>query len=191
MRERPNIKFKKGFTLVEMLISIAVFSLIIGFALTIFSSSIKNQRKILAQSQLTDQVSYVMEYISRAVRMAQKDLTGDCIGAGNNYQINPGIFYGIRLLDYKNICTEFFASGTQLMVRASGDSSASGLQTATAFLLISPNFTVNSFKIATTTGWSPVDNLQPTVTFFLKISGANNPTMQIQTTISQRNLDSQ
>ena len=63
----------KGFTLVEMLVSFAIFSIVIGISTGVFASMIKSQKYSLDTNQLLNQTSYFVEYMSRAIRMAVKD----------------------------------------------------------------------------------------------------------------------
>ncbi|HJN62026.1 MAG TPA: type II secretion system protein, partial [Candidatus Parcubacteria bacterium] len=70
---------KKGFTLIELMVSVAVFSLALTAALGIFVSSLKVQRYALSSQQISSQSSYIMEYMSRAARMARKDVDAICI----------------------------------------------------------------------------------------------------------------
>jgi len=74
-----NFKNDKGFTLVELIVVMAIFLLIVGVAIAIFLSIIQSQKRILAQEQLLSQVSYTMEYMSKGLRMAKKDSVGNCL----------------------------------------------------------------------------------------------------------------
>ncbi|MFH1894662.1 MAG: prepilin-type N-terminal cleavage/methylation domain-containing protein [Patescibacteria group bacterium] len=179
-----------GFTIVEFLAAVAIFSIVTGLAIGIFVMAMRSQRNILAQQQVLDQVSYAKEYISRAIRMARKDLSGSCLttaGAKYNYETNASKDR-IRFLSYQNQCQEFFLdiNANQIKERRSTDSSAANFQTALA--LTSPGLLVKSFKIEDS-GWGQEDNLQPAVTMFLDIEGKEGIKIKIQTTISQRNLD--
>jgi prepilin-type N-terminal cleavage/methylation domain-containing protein len=182
---------KAGFTFVEVLVSLAVFSIMMGAILSVFVSAVKAQRRVLAEQQILDQVSYGMEYTSRLLRMVKKDLWGNCITQGSNYETTTAST--IRFLDYQNKCHELYIENGQLKEKKSSNNSSANFQPALP--LTSANFTVNSFKI-TGAGWIQglpfnSDNIQPSVTLFFEIFGKDNIKVQIQTTISQRNLDVQ
>lgn len=204
----PNSKFprpygqgqilNKGFTLIEILVAAALFSTIVATVSSLFVWGVKIQRRSLAKQELLDQTSYLMEYMSRALRMAKKDLSGNCIAIRTNYANAPGNNYSLRFLKEESgadICQEFYlASGVnRLMERKSSDNSAGNLGAAAP--LTSANLRVNYFLIgsggAYTRGWSQTDNVQPRVVFFLDISGRENANIKIQTTVSQRDLDVQ
>ncbi len=184
----------KGFTLVELLVSISVFSLIVSAMSGAFVSTIRAQRKSVAFQQLLEQTSYLEEYMSRAIRMARKDLSGDCLitaGAKQNFETNLDR-NRIRFLNYQGICQEFFLDVNQIKERKSIDGTAANFQTPLP--LTSGNLQVESFKIGPSDSWDQDDNEQPRVTLFLYIKGAGlkpeeQPEIKIQTTISQRNPD--
>jgi len=177
---------RKGFTLIELLITMTVFSIVITTSLGLFSSAFREQRKSIASIYLLNEASYVTEYMSRALRMAKKDLAGTCIDSKYNYQ-NPGDDTSkIRFLNYHEKCQEFILDGNELKV---GISNTSIPPTEKDFLTPS-NLVVEdlNFKIV---GGTQDDELQPKVTFILKIKTEElkPQELNLQTTISQRDLD--
>lgn len=178
-----NFKKSRGFTLVEILVGIAMFSVVATAAVGLFAQTMKTQKRILANQELIDQTSYAMEYMSRALRMALKDDkdfgggSNDCLsGSKVNYEINP-MTGGIRFRNSDNECQEFYLENSQLMEK-----------NGSVLPLTSSELTVGSFIISGS-GWGQGDDFQPAVTIILEISGRDNTNLQMQTTISQRNLD--
>lgn len=165
----------KGFTLIEMVVSVAIFTLLVGVTSSVFLSSIKNQKQSLAGQEILDQASYLMEYMSRSLRMAQKDMIGDCTGTAKlNY-----VFEGqcLKFLNYNKECQQFCLDGTRLK-----DENGS--------FLTSANLQVSNFGVLLSGATQPpIDYLQPRVTISLNIAGQEQMSLKIQTTISQRNLD--
>ena len=173
----------KGFTLIEILVGVAIFSLAVAAASGIFVFSLKAQRHNLAAQELLDQTSYLTEYMSRAIRAAMKDdieiwgfaekncLSGDRV----NYEFDGQC---LKFRNYKNQCQQFCRQGARLLEIKDGDSN----------YLTSPNLTVNDFAVILS-GESQNDFQQPQVSINLNISGEEGSGIQIQTTISQRNLD--
>jgi prepilin-type N-terminal cleavage/methylation domain-containing protein len=181
----------KGFTLIEMLVSLVIFSIIIGFTLSTFATAAKAQRRILAEQQLLDQVSYAVEYMGRSLRMAVKENTsGRCLtAAGANYETNSSR-NKIRYITYDGFCHEFLVQNNTLYTNWSTSTDGEDVFNY-SYPLISTTtgFTVNAFTIATSTGWSETDSLQPAVTIFLDVSGPSDIRIKMQTTVSQRNID--
>ena len=132
---KKYFKNSHGFTIIELVVVMAVFMFIIGAAIGIFISIIQAQKKVLAEQQLLNQVSYVEEYMSKALRMAKKDTSAGpataCLvdnsstspntGAHQNYNYlltrpDPvsGFFTGIKFINSSDnaVCDEFYLDTT-------------------------------------------------------------------------------
>jgi prepilin-type N-terminal cleavage/methylation domain-containing protein len=173
----------KGFTLIEVLVVMAIFSIAIGSITGIFISGLSSQRRILAEQDILNQLSYVIEYMGRAIRMAKKDdiRIGDtekhCLsGEKVNYEVNPEKTK-ITFRNYQNQCQSFYLDSNQIFEDKDG----------TILALTSPKIKVNTLKFEVS-GESQTDNLQPRVTIFMEVERGGRK-LQLQTTISQRDLD--
>ena len=65
-----NKNNQRGFTLVELLVSLAVFSLLIFALATITGSIIKAQRKAFAIQSVQEPARYILEVISKEIRVS-------------------------------------------------------------------------------------------------------------------------
>jgi len=168
----------KGMTLLEIIVALSIFSIMITGAINLFSSLIKYQKNLLDRAYVLNAVSYSVEYMSKAMRMAQKDTTGKCITTGNNFALTAGP--NIEFLNSNNDCQEFFLENGAVKVRKLG---------------IVQNLTPSNIVIEglnfSVLGDGQSNTLQPKVTFSLKAKSLNNATLSliIQTTVSQRMLD--
>ncbi|MFC1663738.1 PilW family protein [Patescibacteria group bacterium] len=179
---------KKGFTLIEILVAVTIFSLVVSIASGVFVSAIRSQRKSLASQELLDQTGYVMDYMSRALRMAKKDIDASCISSRLNYE-KTREDRGIKFMNYQGICQEFFVQDEQLWEYKKNPSTGE----ESTLALTSAGLEVASLGFALF-GQSQFDELQPRLTIFSIIKGRGlkseeKPEIKIQTTISQRNLD--
>ncbi len=187
---------ESGFTLVEMLVAIFIFSLVIGAVISLFISGIQGQRNTLAIQRLLDQTSYTLEYMSRALRMALKEGQQatpliDCLDEdGENYEIGGNNNSRLKFINHleNDDCQEFLldvdnnGNGRLKQKKAGGDIFLTSDELDIEFL---------EFRIL---GESQDDDNQPKVTLSLRIKGTGAspggvPEVNIQTTISQRNLD--
>ncbi len=190
-------KTKTGYTLIEVLIAIAIFFIAIAGPTGLFISSLKSQSRILGTREIIDNSSHIFEYMSRALRMARKELncsdrmnpeTCSCLqtsGYGSNYEITPqGKGIKFNNSQQPSVCQEFFWDETDNRLKESkngGDSVP----------LTSDDLEVVLFKFQEF-GLTQNDNIQPRIMVFLEIrkkSQITSPTIKIQTVISQRNLD--
>ena len=183
----------RGYTLVEVLVSVAIFGVIIAGPTGLFVLSLRNQNMSLGLGETIDNTSHAVEYISRALRMARKDRVGGCITQNYNY-INPDSdITKIRFLNYEGYCLEFSLDATtnQIMQRKSSDGTSGGL-VGTDVYLTSDDLAISNFQFLIA-GGGQEDNLQPRVTIIFHIAkdsgGTGLPAINVQTTVSQRNLD--
>ena len=184
VKKFKNQKFTTGFTLIELMVSTALFSIIVGVIGGIFLTSLQNQRKAIAFQGIFDQTSYLMEYMSRSLRMAKKDLSGTCVLTGTSYQ---QIDHGIKFLDSQNVCREFYLETNTNRIR---EHKAGELQDQ---YLTSEDSQVTAFNISVSNG-TILDPLQPKATFFIAIEGKGSKSesissMEFQTTVSQRRFN--
>ncbi|MDP3991097.1 MAG: prepilin-type N-terminal cleavage/methylation domain-containing protein [Candidatus Nealsonbacteria bacterium] len=166
-----------GFTLIEMLVAVSIFTLLVGAGSGVFISVLKSQRYTLAMQEVLDQSSYLMEYMSRTARMAQKDLTGVCTGSAKTNYGSAG--QCLKFLNYKGECQQFCLDGGRIKEIKSGNQN----------YLTSSNLQALVFSIVLTGEEQYPDDRQPRVSLFLKIEGREGAKIELQTTISQRNPD--
>lgn len=179
---------QKGFTLVEILVSVFVFSLILGAATSLLFSSLSSQRRILATQQLVSQTNFLQEYMSRALRQAKKELgtPPGCLtsaGRGYNYEITNG-GEGIKFINSTDECQEFFLASGRIK------ESLDGVEQ----FLTPDEFSVTTLEFSVSGEWQG-DNLQPRASFVMDIAslalGKAESAVNLvsQTTISQRRID--
>jgi len=196
-----TVKKAKGYTLIELLASVAIFALIIAGPAGFFVAAVRAQNRALVLGQMVESSPYSLEYMSRALRMARKDMDGDCVGLKKNYATstqNPLDI--ITFLKYdensqENVCHQFAFGQGKIQERICEVESfdctiASNWE---SWVSLTPNGLAVSQGNFFGSGWNQTDNIQPRVTIFYKIatSGQPVPSMSVETTVSQRNLDIQ
>jgi prepilin-type N-terminal cleavage/methylation domain-containing protein len=119
------LKNKKGFTIIELVVVIAIFLFVVGAAIGIFLSIVQSQRKVLAEQQFLNQISYGEEYMSKALRMASVDETGGCLDGNAGYiylltqpDATTHLFKGVKFINQTGdasgnpVCQEFYLDNT-------------------------------------------------------------------------------
>lgn len=164
MQKTKNLNLKiNGFTLIEMVVAVAVFLIISGVAVGMFLSVIQRQREVLAEQELLNQISYAQEYMSRALRMAKassSNTDAGCIDLGAVYQLTQydagtESYKGIKFLNMTDavydgaernaMCEEFYLDDATdparpvLMMQKGTDS---------AVALTSPDLEIKSLKFS-------------------------------------------
>lgn len=170
------------------MVAVGIFAILLTTFTGFFVGAVQSQRKTLASQELIDNVSYNLEYMSRAIRMARKDLVGDCISIKNNYEMTSQ-GRGIKFKNYQGECQEFFWNDNDNRLYESKNGE-------TALPLTPAGLEVLSFQFGPSDSWGQGQETQPRVTLYLEIKGKGEkpelqPSIKIQTTISQRNLNVQ
>lgn len=170
---------EKGITLIELLIAMAIFSLVLGSSISLLETGIKAQRQVLNMGALSDNLSYVMEYMSRTIRMAKKDKTGSYITPGCNFATTSNS--GLKFINSNLEEHEFFLDNG--ILKESKDGSVPTALTSSNFKITELHFYL--------LGECQGDDIQPRVTVAMEIETRESDpqTLNIQTSISQRDLD--
>jgi len=193
---RRRNKTEKSFSLIEMIVAMAIFSLVLGSVIGIFVSAIRTQTETLALQKILDEASYSIEYMGRAIRMAKKDYNGRCVPLGANYSSEFPWLY-IMFLNYEgNKCQDFEVDLSSKRLWKGEEEIVDGLTPQVLEYLTSDDFEVDPItfnligdEVDVITG-EPVDSLQPRVTISFTVQKPDGTSkFQIQTTVSQRNLD--
>ena len=174
----------KGFTLIELLTAVTVFAVVMISLVGLFGSALSYQKEMMIKAEVLNGASYAMDYMSRALRMAQRDITGNCVGESNTYT-NPVDTGRIRFLNYDGRCQEFRLLSEAIQVRKSTDNSYFNLNGGEELTSSRLKIEDLSFIIS---GNDPLDNLQPKVAFSLQIKSQEIDfnSLYVQTLISQR-----
>ena len=176
----------RGMTLIEITVAVAIFLVAMLAIMQMFVTSIKLQRAFLAKTQTTSEASYLMEFVTRALRMAQKDTSNIC---GNGVNANFGQPDGpssIGFMTFDGKCQEFYLSAGALKAKKWDRDGTVEFDSK----LTSPQLTVEKFNIAAA-GWDQNDYVQPRVAISLQIKDKVGSDFILQTTVSQRNPDIQ
>ncbi len=158
-------KQTKGFTIVELLVGLAVFSLVIGVAVNLFAASFRSQRKSMAVQNVQDNGRYLMSFVAKEVRMSE-------IRTSDGETSTLDIYHS----EHGNITYAF--AGAQI-IRNGEVISSDEVQVQGAFYI---------------GGISSGDDEQPRVTIIMKVKTIKTKTeeraeINLQTTLSQRKLD--
>ncbi len=181
----------KGFTLVEMLVVIAVFSILLIAITGVFVSGIRVHRNSLAIEQLADQTNYAMEYMGRGLRMAKRaeNSAAPCSIQNRTYLVVGSDKKDISFLRPKDNDTEC----VKFSLKTTADNRGvimENVNDGSDVALTSDDIDVKNIQFVVTGDDYGVS--QPKVTILIKAeSVAGNPKHEItlQTTISQRDLN--
>lgn len=163
-------KKSKGFTLIELVVAIAIFIVIISIILSLFVTGLKGHRKVMAIQNVQENGLFLLEFIAKEIRMSEiRDVTPN----GNSASLY------IKRADGENI-TYSFSGGT---VDRTSPSTSGPLNSGE--VSVSGSFYIMGIGD---------DNQQPRVTIVMKVEtvgkAEEKSEISIQTTLSPRNLES-
>ncbi len=186
--------------MIEILVAVFVFILVIGAVVGLLVSTVQSQGTIIKEQKVASETSYVVEYMSRALRMAQRDDGNDCLEYTYPHKYNYELIdavgeYGptIRFLNYDDICQEFYLEDNKIYERKSSDKSKSNLPLS-GVVMTSSNISVEElFFHKGGSNWhlsESTDGNQSKVTISMRVGyGDERTSINLQTTVSQRNLN--
>jgi len=184
---KKTAKNKRGFTLIEVLVSVTIFAVIILAVTNIFKLSIDGQRSAMATQNVQESLKYFLEVTGKEMRMAQRN-NGVCSGMPDNVIFqrtsgSPGDTLYFK--NYYGECVTYSlaADGTNLrfkITRQTGAGTLSDFISPAKIKINNLHFIVNS--VASTT--------QPMVTINLNAIALGESqfksAMTIQTSIASR-----
>lgn len=189
---------KKGFSLIELLVVIGVFSGLMVVITGIFIANFKMQRKTMAIQKTIGEISYATEYMGRAIRMAKNDYEGECLeednpkgytyGTPEDNLENPQ--QGIQFIDYNGDCIKFFLDESEnVLKKGVRDGGVWDEYKLTSGLLDIKEFHSTSNVLPGGEGILFLD--QPSVTLSLRVEETSSKWWEtrIQTTVTKRRLD--
>ncbi len=193
----------KGFTLIEIMVALTIFTLVVIMALGALLSVSDQAKQTLALRIAMDNVNIAMESMTRSLRMGKdfscsttgiinvgpSNSTNDCVMGSSTLTANSGIVFTSAEQPASS-----FDMGYKLEGRLNGKGNTIKKCTTvplTCLEMVASNVNINTLKFYVT-GSSVSDKIQPSVYIILKGSVTSNNTtipFAVQTMASQRSSD--
>lgn len=173
------IKNKLGVSLLEMVVAVAVFSVVVLLATQIFKMVLESQRNSIASQNMQESIMYTFETMAKEIRMAQKDEGGTCAGSEHVYSVNED---GDKLsfINYHGDCVFYYLNNGQLMVDRgvySASTTPKSVKVSNLKFLVNDNIGITQSLVV----------LKMDIEAIIK--GTYKQKMTIQTTISSRHYE--
>ncbi len=179
-------KQQPGFTLMELVVSVAIFTVIMLGSTRAFQFVIEGQRSALASYQVQESLKYFFEVMSKEARMVRLEAL-DCYSgaaAGDLFAVNP-TGRELYFKNYNDKCVKYYVDNGRFMIERG---SKSGYITPSNVFVTSVNFSVaDDIVDLPATG-----DVQPSIIVNLKAKytkynkAMHEGEMILQTTISAR-----
>lgn len=166
-------KSARGFTLIEVIVSIFIFSILAVLISSVFISALNMERRAYNIQQVVENVNYILEAMVKEIRMANlppQDTDANCLSPAEE----------ISFVNTKSEAIRYFMDGGRIHREIDGVDT----------IISSNTIEFNRFQFCII-GTAVNDNIQPRITITAGIrsrEAAQRETVEIQTTLSQRYL---
>ncbi len=189
---------KKGFTLVEMIVSIGLFTVVLFIATGAFLTVVNADRKSRATRIAMDNLNLTIEDMQRRIRTGSSYYCGAPGSTDGEYSgvkdcTNPTSKFSFTEQDTCFRTT--YSLSDNIITRKTGPTSSSCTNQATQSIEVTaPEIIINTLKFMVK-GSGTIDQIQPYVIILIEgivgpIGNPTSATFKVQTTVTQRNYDS-
>lgn len=174
------MKSQKGFTLIEAVVSSAVFAFVVVSMLGVYTSTLRLDSRTRADRAVQENTRFIMEYLARLIRNGSVNYASYPGGNANNTATN------LWVLNQANELEHIYLEGTDLKLEKSAitNLNSSGVKVTGLQFLASPSLNpLTSAKLA---------NRQPSITVILELTSnygekiGDISKINIQSTFSSR-----
>lgn len=195
-----NKNSTKGFTLIEMMVALSLFTIVVTIAVGAFLSLIGSSKGVQSEQSVMATLTFVLDSMSREIR------TGTEYYCSNtNFLNQESIMKGKNCLAAEKGGISFIEAGSSLSTSISEKRIAYYYDSATQSIfrrignadpaesIVSKGIKITNaeFFVTGTERFSEndTDTIQPTVTIILEAEDELGATTVLQTTVTQRELD--
>lgn len=180
---KTNIKNNKGFTLVEMMVSVAMFSIVLVISLGAILTVLDSNRKAQTLTSVINNLNFTLESMTRSIKTGVEPSTAGGVLTIQGIDLSAGTF-DREEIRFKRIED---ADGRGAIGRCKGIG-------CTNFVAITaPEVDVETFIVIPNDGYDTNDSVQPRTMLYVEgdvyISEKIQSRFRIQTSVSQRRLD--
>lgn len=185
---------KKGFTLVEMLVAVSIFSMVMLMATGSVFSIVEANKKTHSIKSVMTNLNFALESMARDIRVGLKYRCTNDSGDNNGVPADCGGTYGGSVFSYKanrDLDGDGYSDTDRVKYWLSGGRIMRQEAFETAIPITAAEITVDALQFYVE-GSPQYDSKQPKVVMVVRGSsgtGKIRSEFNIQTTISQRSLD--
>ena len=185
----------RGFTLIEMIVSVAIFAVVMTVALSSLLAISESDRKAQTLKAVINNLNFSVDSMTRAMRTGTTyhcDAAVLPLAGVRDCDSSPGAS-SVAFLQSDGITTTVYCLGSGTACSSSGTSVLRSLDGGTTYAPITaPEVTITNLQFYVS-GSTPGDHLQPKIVILLSGSVQVNPTQtstfNLQTSVTERLYD--
>lgn len=194
----------QGFTLIEMLVSLSLFTIVIIIAVGTFLTIISGNRVVTSDQAAYDSLVFALDSMTREIRTGTfyvcrsggNDSIFNGISATTHQNCNgrgAGNVHGISIVESGGSITGvtngriayFYNASEQTIMRKVGNADAERIVSSSVRVTNAQFFVTGAERLTATNN----ETIQPTVTIVIRAESDEGGEVKLQTTITQRLLD--
>ncbi len=207
----------KGFTLVELIVALGLFSVVSTIAIGSLLALIDNNRQLRGDQALITNVGFVLDMMSRDIRTginyycdtvppgqqgnsaflpsSNGDLVRDC-SAPSGADAQPNHWQGLSFSSTESLVAGtddrivyYYDRGANMLFRRVNDDAPQALVSDQIEIVDAYFYVTDTDQFSAVDDTPDNSNRQPTVSIFLAVQANDGQEYQLQTTVTQRLLD--
>ena len=186
---KPPRKEQRGFTLIELIVSVAIFAIVMTAVAAAYLNLINIDRQTRGTNDLVNNLSFGLDSMSRAIRTGTQYQCGGY--GGTNCALSPSSTFTFMDSETPSHQITYLLSGGQIG-ECNTLTTGPGCSAATATFFTDSRITVTSLEFYVS-GVGTGDTSQPRVTFTIHGTLSTGPmstvTFTTQTTATERGID--
>ncbi len=180
----PTTRYSRGYTLLELIVSVGVFSIVMLAATGAYLSLIKLDKQSRSVSDVANNLSFAVDSMSRAIRTGTAYKCNNSIGSPNCVGASPpGTSFGFVDNESPTRAIVYQVVNNQVVATING---------GTAIPLTDPRIRIDALEFRVR-GVGTGDGIQPQVTFNIRGTMVTGPgkvtTFSIQSGVTRRRLE--
>lgn len=190
------LSYKNGFTLIEIIVAVGIFSLVMFISMGAITSVVSANRKSASLRSVMDNLNFTIEGMTRSIRFGTNYHCDNVNYTNTNQPVDcPAGASSMTVLDSSGNLISYSIVNGQIMKSVNNGSASSlnspdtNIQSMSFRVFNSCPYTIGS------SGCSVSDLAQPKVIIVIKGTVTSGPSVSstfiLQTTVSQRNFDFQ
>jgi prepilin-type N-terminal cleavage/methylation domain-containing protein len=185
----------RGFTLVEIIVSVGIFATVMTIALGALLAMSESNRRVETLKSVINNLNFALDSMSRSIRTGSNyhcttSGSPDALTLPHDCAASPDTYFTFKVADGNQVT--YCLNGTTINRQVTIGTPSTDCSSANFLSITAPEVVITTLKFYTT-GAQRSDTLQPKVTILIsgytQVSTTQRSTFNLQTSVTQRIYD--